>query len=59
MEAIKFAAYLPSRQGAIAIHGEEGARVTFDIPDTDIAAAARLLFVRGKPLKLTVEILDD
>lgn len=58
MDPINFAAYLPERQSAIAIHGREGARVTFDIPETDIAAAARLLFFRDKPLKVTVEVLD-
>lgn len=59
MEPVIFAAYLPSRQSAIAVHGEEGARVTFDIPESDIVAAARLMLVRNKALKVTVEILDD
>lgn len=58
MEPVVFAAYLPARQSAIAVHGEEGARVTFDIPETDIVAAAKLLLLRNKPLKITVELLD-
>lgn len=55
---VEFAAYLPARQGAVAVHGEEGARVTFDIPETDIVAAARLIMLRNKPLKVTVEVLE-
>lgn len=57
MEKLTFAAYLPEKQSAIAIHGRDGARVTLDIPESDIAAAARLLLLRDKPLKVTIEEL--
>lgn len=59
MEAIRFAAYLPERQSAIAIHGREGARITLDVPETDIAAAARLMMLRDRPLRVTIEELPN
>jgi hypothetical protein len=52
---IQFEATLSPIQSAIKIDGQEGARVTFDIPDTEIACAAKLILMRGKNLKVSVE----
>ena len=39
--------------------GGDGMRVQFDIPETEMGQAAKLLLMRGKALKITVETLTD
>ena len=34
-------------------------RVQFDIPETEMGQAAMLILMRGKRLRLTVEVLPD
>jgi hypothetical protein len=38
--------------------GGDGMRVQFDIPETDMAEAVKLLTMRGKVLRVTVEVND-
>jgi len=56
-EPIQFLATFPSIMSAIKITGDgNGMRIQLDIPETEIGAAARLLLMREKVLKVTVEI---
>lgn len=48
-------AFIPPLQSAIRTGGD-GGRVTFEIPETEMAEFAKLLVMRGKQLRLTVEI---
>lgn len=50
-------AYIPPLQSAIRTGGE-GGRVTFEIPESDIGEFAKLLAMRGKKLRVTVEVVD-
>lgn len=51
---ITFLASFPPIQSAIKV-GHDGARVQFDIPETELPAIARLLLMRGIVLRVTVE----
>jgi hypothetical protein len=56
MDPIIFSAILPPIQTAITFSGNgDGARIKLDIPETDVAQAAKLLLMTGKELKVTVE----
>jgi len=39
--------------------GGDGMRVQFDIPETDIPEAAKLLLMRGKRLTITVAVAES
>ena len=39
--------------------GGDGMRVQFDIPETDMGEAVKLLAMRGKRLTVTVEVNDN
>lgn len=39
--------------------GGDGMRVQFDIPENQMGEGAKLLAMRGKRLKVTVEVLPD
>lgn len=39
--------------------GGDGMRVQFDIPETEMGEAAQLLAMRGKVLRVTVEVLES
>lgn len=52
--AITFLASFSPIQSAMKI-GQDGARVQFDIPETELPAIARLLLMRGIVLRVTVE----
>lgn len=39
--------------------GNDGMRVQFDIPETDMGEAAKLLAMRGVLLRLTVEVVKQ
>lgn len=54
-EPIIFEASFPAIQSAIKVDGAGGARVQLDIPETELPAIARLLLMRGKVLKVSVE----
>lgn len=60
MDAIQFLATIRPIQSALSISGnEDGARLTLDIPESELPAIARLLLMRGKVLRVTVEIEAD
>lgn len=53
---IQFIATFPPIQSAIKITGNgDGMRIQLDIPETEMGTAARLLLMRKKALKITVE----
>jgi len=39
--------------------GGDGMRVQFDIPETEMGQAARLLAMRGERLRVTVEVIKS
>lgn len=51
-------AFIPPLQSAIRTGGD-GMRVTIEIPETDIGEAAKLIAMRGKRLRVTVEVMPD
>lgn len=53
--SVTFLASFPPIQSAIKV-GQDGARVQFDIPETELPSIARLLLMRGVVLKITVEV---
>ena len=58
MEPIKMIATIPTLQSWMSVSGDEqeGSRVKFDFPASEMAQVASLLLVRGKVLRLTVEV---
>ena len=54
-EPISFIGSFPSIATAIRVHGDGGARIVIDIPENELPAIARLLLMRGKAIKVTVE----
>lgn len=55
-EPIEFLAAFPDIQSAIKVNGGgNGARIALDIPETELPAIARLLLMRGRVLRITVE----
>jgi hypothetical protein len=58
-EPIQFLAAFPPIQTAIKITGSgDGMRIQLDIPESEMGQAARLLLMREKVLKITVEEED-
>lgn len=51
-------AFIPPLQSAIRTGGD-GMRVTIEIPESDMGEAAKLLAMRGKQLKVTIQILTN
>lgn len=39
--------------------GADGMRVQFDIPEIEMGEAAKLLMMRGKRLKMTIEVVEE
>ena len=55
-EAAIFLAAFPSIQSAIKIHGNnDGMRIQFDIPESEMGEATKLLLWREQVLRVTVE----
>ncbi len=54
-ETATFLATLPPLLSAIRVSGDGGMRVMFDIPESDMAEALKLLLWKGTVLRLTVE----
>lgn|GEM_PF-4309202 len=50
---VSFLASFPPIQSAIKV-GQDGARVQFDIPETEMPSIVRLMLMRGVVLKITV-----
>ena len=54
-EQATFLATIPNIASAIRVHGESGARIQFDIDDTNLAEVLKLVLWRERLLKVTVE----
>lgn len=52
---LTFLASFPPIQSAIKV-GQDGARVQFDIPESEMPAIVRLMLMRGVVLRVTVEV---
>ena len=50
-----FRATLPPILSAIRMAGDGGMRVMFDVPETDLGEATKLLMWRGKVMQVTIE----
>ena len=53
-----FAASIPPLQSAIRTGGD-GMRITIEVPETDMGQAVKLIAMRGKRLKITVEVMPE
>ena len=58
-DPLTFLASLASATGALKTMADGGFRVTFDLPETELPAYARLHLLRGCVLKITIETEDD
>ena len=58
MMKINFNASLPDIQSALSVGGT-GARLKLDVPETDLAEIIKMVMVKGKLLRVTVEVEDD
>lgn len=56
-EPVRFLASFPPIQSAIKIG--DGARIQFDVPESELDAVKRLLDMRGMVLVVSVETEDD
>lgn len=55
-DPLTFLATIRPIQSALSVSGDNnGARLTLDIPETELPAIARLLLLRGMVLRVTVE----
>lgn len=59
MSDLTFSASIAPLQSAITIASDGGARVKIDIPESEMDAVVRLMAMRGKVLRITVEPDDD
>ena len=57
MERATFRASLPPILSALRFSGDGGCRVMFDVPESDIAEATKLLLWRDVVLRVTIEPL--
>ena len=51
---VTFRASIPGIETAVKIHGEGGARIMFDIAESDLAGFLPALVYRGKRLRVTI-----
>lgn len=58
-EPLTFTASIAPLQSAIMISSDGGARVKIDIPEDEMPAIVRLMLMRGKVLRITIEARDD
>lgn len=56
-KAVTFLASFPPIQSAIKI-GQDGMRIQFDVPETEMAQAVNLLALRDVVLRVTVQRAD-
>lgn len=54
-EPITFLASIAPLQSAITIASDGGARIKVDVPESEMQAVVRLMGMRGKVLRVTVE----
>lgn len=58
-ESATFLATFPSILSAIRVAGDGGMRVQFDIPESEMGEALKMLLWREQVLRVTVEPEDD
>ena len=56
---ISFIASLPDIQSAITISGEGSTRVKFDIPESELAEAIKLVMLKGQAFKVKIEVIEQ
>ena len=56
---ISFIASFPDIQSAITISGEGATRVKFDIPESEIANAVKLVLLKGQAFKVSIETIKQ
>ncbi len=56
---IEFIATLADVQSAISISSEGATRVKFDIPESELANAVKLLLLKGKAFRVSIEPIED
>ena len=56
---LTFIASLPDIQSAITIGGDGSTRVKFDIPESELAEAIKLVMLKGQAFKVKIEILKS
>lgn len=56
-EDISFKATIPSNQTAIQVHGGGGARVTLEIPESEIGNYIRIVQMRDNVLQVSIKCL--
>lgn len=56
---IEFIASLPDILTAITISGEGATRVKFDIPESEIANAVKLVMLKGQAFKVNIKTIDQ
>jgi len=54
--SVVFRATIPPKAAAIDVHGQEGARLTLDVSDADLPAFLPVVLLRGKVLRVTLEV---
>jgi hypothetical protein len=57
-EPCEFLAIIPNLQSAILVAGDGGWRIKLDIDASQEGAALNLLTMRGKLLKVTIEVAE-
>lgn len=58
MKKAVFTATIPPIMSALRTGGD-GMRIMFDVPETSLGEGAKLIGMRGKVLRVTVELLED
>lgn len=58
-DPITFEASIAPLQSAITIASDGGARIKIDIPEREMPSIVRMMLMRGKVLRITVEVADD
>jgi len=59
MVKLEFIASLPDIQSAITISGEGATRIKFDIPESEIANAVKLVLLKGQAFKVKIETIES
>jgi len=56
---IEFIASLPDIATAISISGDGATRVKFDIPESELANAVKLVMLKGQAFKVSIETVTQ
>jgi hypothetical protein len=56
---IEFVASLPDIQTAISIGGDGATRVRFDIPESELANAVKLVMLKGHAFRVKIETIKE